>query len=90
MVNTKGDPVALVGVPESTPVVPFSVTPGGKLPEVTLNVGAGFPLATTVKVLAWLVAKVALLALVISGGPWMVIVIGLDVTEPAELVITTV
>jgi hypothetical protein len=37
-----------VGVPLSTPVVPFSDNPVGKAPDVRLNAGAGVPLATYV------------------------------------------
>src|SRR5947207_8865651 len=44
-------PVA-VGVPDSTPVVPFSVTPVGNAPDVTAKVGAGDPLAVTLKLYA--------------------------------------
>jgi hypothetical protein len=37
-VNTKGDPVGFVGVPEIWPVVGFSVRPAGSVPAVTLHV----------------------------------------------------
>jgi hypothetical protein len=40
---------AVVGVPFSTPVVPFSDNPVGSAPAVTLNVGAGVPVAVNVK-----------------------------------------
>ena len=40
-VNTPAE----VGLPESRPVVEFSVTPGGKAPELTLKTGVGEPLA---------------------------------------------
>jgi hypothetical protein len=36
------------GVPESVPLVEFSVSPPGKPPEVRLNVGAGEPFAANV------------------------------------------
>ena len=36
---------AAAGVPLSTPVVPFSVTPAGKDPDVSPKVGAGEPVA---------------------------------------------
>jgi hypothetical protein len=39
---------AVVGVPESTPVVELSVRPGGKLPAERLKVGAGEPLGVLV------------------------------------------
>lgn len=40
---------AWVGVPESTPLVEFSASPGGRLPENSGKVGAGVPLAANVK-----------------------------------------
>src|SRR5260221_360588 len=55
------------GVPERTPVAGFSVTPEGSAP-VTEKVGAGKPVAVTVKVPAFPVTKVVLLALVIAGA----------------------
>ena len=39
---------AVVGVPNSTPLVPM-LSPGGRLPEVTLKVGAGLPVAAKAK-----------------------------------------
>lgn len=41
-------PPVPVGVPESTPVAAFSVSPAGSVPEKTEYVGAGVPLATNV------------------------------------------
>ena len=46
MVKVKG-PVAL-GVPESTPVLASKVRPVGKVPEASVKVGAGVPLAEKV------------------------------------------
>ena len=43
-------PVAAAGVPLTTPVVPFKVRPAGKLGKV--KVGAGKPVAVSVKVQA--------------------------------------
>ena len=40
VVVTGNEPV-WVGVPESTPVVPLSVRPVGRVPAVTVKVGAG-------------------------------------------------
>ena len=36
---------AVVGVPDSTPVVAFNVNPLGSVPLATAKVGAGLPLA---------------------------------------------
>ena len=62
MVN--GEPVGLGGVPLSTPV-------GERLAQlgrpVALNVGAGLPVALTVKLSGWPTAKIALSALVMEG-----------------------
>jgi len=49
IVNVCFPAVPCAGVPERTPVVEFNVTPLGKWPEVTLNVGAGYPVAVTWK-----------------------------------------
>ncbi len=38
----------VVGVPDNTPVEELSDNPFGKLPDVRLNVGAGFPVAVKV------------------------------------------
>ncbi len=59
-------PVPAAGVPERTP--PENVTPAGKAP-VALNVGAGLPVAVTVKEPDELTVKVVLLPLVMAG-PW--------------------
>ena len=58
---------ALVGVPEITPVTLFSVAHEGNEPLTTLNVGAGEPLAVTVKVPGLPKRNVALFALEIAG-----------------------
>ncbi len=55
------------GVPERTPVAGFSATPEGSAP-VTEKVGAGNPVAVTVKVPALPVTNVVLFALVIAGA----------------------
>ncbi len=57
-----------VGVPERIPVVPSRVTPVGKEPEVTEKVGAGVPVAATVKLPAIVSVNVAELAEVNAGG----------------------
>jgi hypothetical protein len=41
----KEETPAMVGMPESTPVVPFSERPAGREPLVTVKVGLGLPLA---------------------------------------------
>src|SRR5215472_5970357 len=60
-------PVPAAGVPLRTPVVVLNVTPVGSAP-VSLNVGAGNPVAVTVKVPAVPTVKVVLFALVIAGA----------------------
>jgi len=55
-----------VGVPLSTPAV-LNVTPAGSAP-VSLNVGAGVPVAVTVNVPAVPTVKVVLVELVIAGA----------------------
>jgi len=59
------------GVPESTPVVVLKLTPPGSVP-VMLNVGAGKPVASTVKLPAVPTTNVVLLALVMAGG-WLIV-----------------
>ena len=59
------------GVPLSAPVVALSVTPLGSAP-VSVNVGAGEPVAVTVNDPAVPTVKVVLLALVIAGACWTV------------------
>ncbi len=68
IVNVNGEPVLLVGVPVMAPVVVFREAQGGKVPAEMLKVGAGEPVAVTVKVPALLTEKVAALVLVIVGG----------------------
>ena len=46
IVNVAGP--AAVGVPDRTPVVVFRLSPAGRAPEFTRNVGAGLPLAANV------------------------------------------
>ena len=58
-------PVA--GVPLNTPVVELSVTPAGSAP-VSLNVGAGKPVAVTVNVPFAPTENVVLFPLVIAGA----------------------
>jgi hypothetical protein len=58
--------VPAAGVPLSTPVDALKVTPVGNAPD-SLKVGAGDPLAVTVKLPALPTLKAALLALVITG-----------------------
>jgi len=60
-------PVPAAGVPLSTPLVELRVTPVGNAP-VSLNVGAGKPVAVNVKVPAVPTVKVVLVALVNIGG----------------------
>ena len=60
-------PVVAAGVPLRTPPE-LRVTPLGRLPVVTLNVGTGKPVAVTVKVPGVPVVKVVLAPLVIVGG----------------------
>jgi hypothetical protein len=67
-VNVKGDPELLVGVPVMAPVVPSKDAQGGKVPLAMLKVGAGEPVAVTVKVPALFTENVVLLALVIAGA----------------------
>jgi hypothetical protein len=62
-----GNVPVTVGVPLSAPVAEFRVTPFGSAP-VSLNVGAGKPVAVTVKEPAWLMTKLALLTLVMAGA----------------------
>ena len=55
------------GVPDSTPVVALRVTPLGRVP-VSVKVGAGLPVAVTVKVPAVPTAKVVAFPEVMVGG----------------------
>ena len=55
------------GVPLSTPAL-LRVTPPGKVPTVTLKVGMGLPVATTVKLPAAPTVKAVLFALVVAGA----------------------
>ena len=55
------------GVPLNTPVVEFRVTPEGSVP-VSLKVGAGRPVAVTVKVPGWPSMNVVLFRLVMAGA----------------------
>jgi hypothetical protein len=59
-------PVPTAGVPLSTPVDALKVTPVGKVP-VSLRVGAGVPVAVTVKVPAVPTVNVVLAPLVMAG-----------------------
>jgi hypothetical protein len=59
------DPAA--GVPVRTPVAGVNVTPAGSVP-VTLNVGAGVPVAVTLNVDAVPTAKIVLVGLVMTGA----------------------
>jgi len=82
-VKLKGEPVLLVGVPLITPVVELSEAHGGKVPAVTLKVGAGEPVATTVKEPAVFTEKLALATLVMAGACCTVSVAGVvDTTAP--------
>ena len=60
-------PIPAAGVPLSTPVVVLNVTPVGSNP-VSVKVGAGSPVAVTVKVPGAATVNVVLLALVIAGA----------------------
>jgi hypothetical protein len=64
-------PVPAAGVPLNVPVEAVNVTPLGSVP-ISLSVGAGTPVAVTVKVPAVLAVKVVLFALVIAG-PWFTV-----------------
>ena len=64
-------PVPAAGVPESTPVVVLSVTPEGSAP-VSEKIGAGKPIAVTVKVPAVPVVNVVVFAEVITGA-WLIV-----------------
>ncbi len=64
-------PVPAAGVPLRTPVVVLNVTPAGSVP-VSLNVGAGVPVAATVNVPGVPTVKVVLPALVITGAVFTV------------------
>ena len=61
------------GVPPSTPVVGFKVTPLGNTP-VSVNVGVGNPVAVTVNVPAVPTVNVVLFALVMVGG-WVTLIV---------------
>ena len=67
MVTMVSPPVAAAGVPEITPVVGSRPRPLGRVPVVTAKVGAGKPVAATVKLPAVPTVKVALAALVMVG-----------------------
>ena len=68
MVTMLTPPLPVKGVPEISPVFAFSNRPFGNAPLVMLNVGAGKPVAVTVKVPAVPTVKVALATLVIVGA----------------------
>jgi hypothetical protein len=59
--------VFAAGVPLTTPLAVLNVTPLGSAP-LSLNVGAGKPVAVTVKEQAVLSVHVVLLALVMAGA----------------------
>ena len=68
MVTVLAPPVPATGVPVSTPVSISRPKPLGRVPAVTLNLGAGKPVAVTVKAgPAVPTVKVALAALVMVG-----------------------
>jgi hypothetical protein len=75
--------VPLTGVPLSTCVLALNVTPFGRAP-LSLNVGAGFPVAVTVNVPVWPTANAVLLALVITGA-WAAVTVNGWVKSCAEL-----
>jgi hypothetical protein len=88
---TGNEPV-WAGVPESTPVVLLSVTPEGRFP-ISLKVGAGVPVAITVKVPELPLVNVTWLAEVICGAdaPAMTGALGVEgAPVPEPLVATTV
>ena len=68
-VKVTGKVPGAVGVPDSTP--PVKVTPEGSAPDSEM-VGAGFPLAVTVKLPAAPTLKVVELAEVMVGATWTV------------------
>ena len=61
-------PVPAAGVPLKTPVAALKVTPLGSVPPVKESVGAGTPLAVTVKVPAVPTTNVVLFVLVNAGA----------------------
>ena len=67
MVTGYDPPVPAAGVPDSAPVVELRATPLGRVP-VSLKVGAGKPLAVTVKVPVVPTVKVVELAEVMAGA----------------------
>ena len=71
--------VPAAGVPLKTPAE-LRVTPVGKVPVVTANVGAGEPLAVTLKVPANPAVKVVAFALVMAGA-----VFGIGFNEKAAM-----
>jgi len=77
-------PVPAAGVPLSTPVVVFKVTPDGKAP-VSLNIGAGKPVAVTVKVPPVPTVNVAIVPLVNTGVASTVNVKLCDAVVPTPL-----
>ena len=87
-VKAKGEPAVLGGVPPITPVVVLKPAHVGSVPAVTLYVGAGEPVAVTVKLPVWPTVKIAVAALVNAGGCTTNSVAAVEVAEPKTLVTT--
>ena len=81
-------PVSAAGVPLSTPLEE-RVTPAGSAPD-SVNVAAGKPVATAVKLPAVPVLKVAVAALVIAGAWFTVSVNDWLAFPPAELAVNVI
>jgi len=71
--------VPVAGIPASTPLDALNVTPLGRAPD-SANVGAGDPVAVTVKLPATPIVKAVLPALENPGAVFAVV---LDVVQPA-------
>ena len=84
IVMTKGAPVTPAGVPFSTPELVFRLAQVGS--PVALKIGAGVPVAVTVKVTGNPTVKMAALPLVICGGMVTVRVTGAEVALLRTLV----
>ena len=77
-------PVPPAGVPESRPVAALKGTPLGRLP-VTPRVGAGVPVAVTLKLPALPTVNVVELAEVMAGASLTLIVTARLAVEPTPL-----
>lgn len=81
---------AVVGVPESAPVVAFNDNPAGRTsPVATENEGAGYPEAANVYEYAEPTNAAEGATLVNAGSSYTLKVMGSDVTVPAVFAATT-